>query len=135
MKIKSILTTALTAGLLAIGLDTPALAQDKLKDKAKISKTEAKKAALAKVPGGKVKDSELEEEGGQLIWSFDIATKGTKDITEVHVDAMTGQVIKTEKESAADEFAEKAKDRKEKSGKKAGKKEKKEKDDDKDEKK
>jgi len=46
-----------------------------------------------------VQSSELEEEKGKLVWSFDIATPGTKDITEVLVDALTGQVVSTEKET------------------------------------
>ena len=75
--------------------------QSKLAAQAKITKAEAEKTALAKVPGGKVKESELEEEDGKLIWSFDIATKGSKDITEVHVDAITGAVIQTKSETAA----------------------------------
>ncbi len=130
MKTKTILSSLLTAGLLAVWLVTPVAAKDE--PQTKISKAAAKKIALAKVPGGKIKDAELEKEGGKLFWSFDIATKGTKDITEVHVDAKTGEILSVEKESAADEAAEKAKEKKEE----VGKKEKKEKDDDeKDEKK
>ena len=130
MKAKHFLTTILTAGLLALWVAQPVSAADA--PKSKISKAEAEKAALAKVPGGKIKDAELEEEDGKVIWSFDIATKGTKDITEVHVDANTGEVIKVETESAKDEAAEKEKEKSEKKeGKKKGEKD----DDDKDEKK
>ena len=57
-------------------------AKSKLEVKAKITKAEAKKTALAKVLKGKVKEGELEEENGKLVWSFDIASPGTKDITE-----------------------------------------------------
>ena len=124
MKSTTILSSVLTVGLLAVWLVTPVTAKDK--PKATVSKAAAKKIALAKVPGGKIKDAELEKEGGKLFWSFDIATKGTKDITEVHVDAKTGEVLWVEKESAADEAAERAKEKKEG----VGKKEKKEKDDD-----
>ena len=53
--------------------------------------------ALAKAPGGTVKEGELEKEKGKLIWSFDIATPDTRDITEVNVDAITGQVVSVEK--------------------------------------
>lgn len=60
---------------------------------AKITKKEASKIALAKVPGGKIKEAELEKENGKLIWSFDIKIKGAKDITEVQVDAITGNVV------------------------------------------
>ena len=71
------------------------------------------KTALAKVPNGTVKEAELEEEKGKLIWSFDIATPGTKDITEVNVDAITGKIVATEIEKAKDE-AKEAKDEKKK---------------------
>ena len=42
----------------------------------------------------------MEKEHGKLIWSFDIATPDTKDITEVNVDAITGDVVSVEKEAA-----------------------------------
>ena len=74
---------------------------------AKISRGDAERAALAKVPNGVIKEGELEKEHGRLIWSFDIASPGSKDITEVHVDAKTGEVIATEKETEAHEAAEK----------------------------
>ena len=110
MKRKTILRAALTAGLLAGLLATPAFAKDKLAAKAKISKAAAQKTALAKVPGGKVKEAELEEENGKLIWSFDIATKGSKDITEVAVDAITGEIVSVVLETPADQAKEKAED-------------------------
>ena len=92
--------------------------KSKSEGKPKITKGEAKKIALAKVPKGKVKDTELETEGGKLIWSLDIATPGTKDITEVHVDALTGDVIAVENETPEDQAKEAKKSKK---GKKSGK--------------
>ena len=78
----------------------------KLEAQAKISKAEAEKLAMEKVPGGTIKEGELEKEKGKLIWSFDVSTPGTTDITEVHVDAITGAVT-TEKETAQQEAKEK----------------------------
>lgn len=75
---------------------------------ARISRADAEKTALAKVPGGVVKEAELEKEHGRLIWSFDITAPGSTEITEVHVDAKTGDVIRTEKETEAHEKAEKS---------------------------
>src|SRR5438105_3690498 len=75
--------------------------------RAKISRSDAERAALARVPNGVIKEGELEKEHGRLIWSFDIASSGSKDITEVHVDAITGEVIATEKESETHEAGEK----------------------------
>ena len=127
MKTKHILSSLLTLGLLA-GLTTTAFAKDKdeakLAAEAKISKADAEKAALAKVPGGTVKDAELEEEGGKLIWSVDISIPDSKDIKEVPVDALTGEVGKIETETPADQAKEAAEDAAKE------KKEKKEKDDD-----
>lgn len=88
--------------------------QAKLEAQAKVSRAEAESAALARVPGGNVKEGELEKEHGKLIWSFDIATAGSTDISEVAVDALTGQVISVEKETAEDEAKEKHHDKKEK---------------------
>ena len=114
MRVQTIIGTFLTLAL-AIGLTTATFAADKeanLKAKAKISKAEATKTALAKVPGGKVKEAELEEEKGKIIWSFDIAVKGSKDITEVQVDAITGEVVSVEKETPEDQKKEKEQDKK-----------------------
>ncbi|PYJ82866.1 MAG: hypothetical protein DME22_17225 [Verrucomicrobia bacterium] len=115
MKLKTILPCLFTC-VLAIGLlDAPLLAKDKkskLEAKAKISKKEAGKIALAKVPHGKIKEAELEEENGKLVWSFDIATPHSKDITEVQVNAITGEVVSLEKETPADQKKEKKKEAK-----------------------
>jgi uncharacterized membrane protein YkoI len=82
--------------------------QAKLMAQAKVSKETAQQTALAKVPNGTIKEGELEQEKGKLQWSFDVATPGTTDITEVNIDAMTGDVISMDKESAADEAKEAA---------------------------
>jgi uncharacterized membrane protein YkoI len=80
--------------------------QARLMAQAKVSQADAEKTALAKVPGGTIKEGELEKEHGKLIWSFDITTPDTKDITEVNVDAITGDVVSVEKESAESEAKE-----------------------------
>ena len=51
------------------------------------------------MPGGKITEGELEKENGKLVWSFDIATTGSKDITEIQVDAITGQIVSRETET------------------------------------
>ena len=113
MKIKMIICSALAAALLAGCCTEKSEAkhkeakQAKLMAEAKISKETAQQTALAKVPNGTVKAAEIEKENGKLQWSFDVATPGIKDITEVNVDAMTGDVISVEKESAASEAKEK----------------------------
>ena len=82
--------------------------QAKLMAEAKVSKADAEKTALAKVSNGTIKEGELEKEKGKLIWSFDITTPDTKDITEVNVDAITGDVVSVEKEAAESETKEAA---------------------------
>jgi len=78
----------------------------KLKAEAKVSEADAQKTALSKVPSGKIKSSELEEEKGKLIWSFDISKPGTKNITEIQVDAKTGIIVSTQIETPADQAKE-----------------------------
>ncbi len=84
----------------------------KLEAQAKITKAEAEKIALDKVPGGTVKEGDIEKEKGKLLWSFDITTPGTTDITEVQVDAMSGAVVDVAKETVADQEKEKKEDAK-----------------------
>ena len=81
--------------------------QAKLAEEAKISQADAQKTALSRVPGGVIKESEIEKEHGRLVWSFDIATPESKDITEIEVDAQTGIVVAVETESAGKEAKEK----------------------------
>jgi uncharacterized membrane protein YkoI len=97
--------TILVAGLLGCATDKDREA--KLQAQAKVSRSEAEKIALAKVPNGTIKEGEIEKEKGKLIWSFDIATPGAADITEVQVDAMSGELVAIEKESPAQQAKEK----------------------------
>ena len=117
MTIKNFTCSILTLGLLTGGLtacktEKEGRNESKLEAQAKISKADAQKTALAKVPGGTIKEAGIEKEKGKLIWSFDIATPGTKDITEVAVDAITGEVVAVDKETPADEAKEKKADKK-----------------------
>jgi uncharacterized membrane protein YkoI len=88
--------------LLATGLVAGCKTENEsaLQAQAKISKADAQATALAKVPNGSVKEGELEREHGRLIWSFEINTPDTKDITEVNVDATSGEVVNVEHEKA-----------------------------------
>ncbi len=124
MKSLKIISVLILTAALAGAVCNSALGADKEKNleaKAKIPRADAEKTALAKVPHGTIKEGELEEEKGKLIWSFDIATPGTKDITEVNVDAVTGAVISVDVEKPADEAKEAKDEAKEKKGKKAEK--------------
>jgi uncharacterized membrane protein YkoI len=101
-------TTAPAAKSAAVTSNVPA----DLAAKAKISLEAARATALAKVPKGKLKSEELEEENGKLLYSFDIKVPGKSGVEEVEVDALNGSVIKVGHESAAAEKAEAAKDAK-----------------------
>ena len=81
--------------------------ESQLASRAKISRAQAEATALKRVHGGKVNEAELEEEHGKLVWSFDISKPGTRNITEVLVDAITGKVVSTEIETPQHEAQEK----------------------------
>jgi uncharacterized membrane protein YkoI len=110
MKNKIIIAGLLAAAIVAVGVAgcvSEKQEQAELQAQAKISKEQAQQIALAKAPGGTVKEAELEKEKGKLIWSFDIATPGSKDITEVGVDAITGDVVSVESETPEQQKKEK----------------------------
>ncbi len=78
----------------------------------KIGMAKAKAIAMKRV-SGKIKSSELENENGKWIYSFDVRnSKGT--ITEVNVDAYTGAVIAVDEENPQKEAAEKKQEKMEK---------------------
>jgi uncharacterized membrane protein YkoI len=85
----------LATGLLA-GCETEN--ESALQKQAKISKADAEATALARVPTGTVKECELEEEHGRVIWSVTLTTPDSQDVTEVNVDAVSGIVVKIEHE-------------------------------------
>jgi uncharacterized membrane protein YkoI len=81
--------------------------QAKLESEAKVARADAEKTALARVPNATVKEAELEKEHGKLIWSFDLTTPDTKNITEVEVDAISGEIVSVETETPEKEAKEK----------------------------
>jgi uncharacterized membrane protein YkoI len=78
-----------------------------LRKEATIAEADARKTALAAVPGGKVQSHELEREKGKLIYSYDIKVAGKSGIEEVNVDAKTGEIVAHEHEDAKAEAKEK----------------------------
>ncbi len=85
--------------------------QASLMAKAKITQAAAEKIALAKVPSGTIKSAELENERGALVWSFDIATPKSANITEIQVSAKTGKIVRTEIENPKAQAKETAMDK------------------------
>lgn len=106
--------TALTllATAAAVTWSVAAPTEAELMKQAKLTKIEAEHIALGKVPNGQVKSAEIENEKGHLVWSFDIVTPGNKDITEILVDAKSGQIISRQAETPRDQAAEAAADKK-----------------------
>ena len=102
----------MNARILLVGAILTMLAATSIRaaDTPKIERAVAEKAALTRVPGGHVKEGELEHEHGRLVWSFDIEKPGTRDIVEVQVDANSGEVVSTTIETPADESKEAAKE-------------------------
>jgi len=83
-------------------------AEPGLKAKAKVPSDSAMKVALAKVPGGRISEAELEREHGKVVYSFDITDPKRSGVEEVLVDANTGKVVSAKHESAAAEAKEQA---------------------------
>jgi uncharacterized membrane protein YkoI len=114
MKTPKLICSVLAAGLLAGCVsekdEHQEATQAQLMAQAKVSKADAGQIALAKVPNGTAKEGELEKEHGKLIWSFDITTPDSKDITEVELDAITGSVLAVDKETPEDQAKEAAED-------------------------
>ena len=92
--------------------------QATLMKEAKVSEATARTTALAQVPNGSVKSSEIERENGKLIYSFDITVPGKTGIEEVNVNALDGSVVGREHETAKTEKKEAVTEAKEKKVKK-----------------
>jgi hypothetical protein len=74
---------------------------------ATVTDEQARRVALAQVPGGKVISGELEHEHGRWIWSYDIRVDGKSGIEEVQVDAHTAKVVNQHHETPRMERREK----------------------------
>jgi len=101
----------LAVGAVSVSAQAPAKkaaeSQASLRKEAKIAEADARKTALAAVPGGKVQSHELEREHGKLIYSYDIKVAGKSGVEEVNVDAMSGAIVAHEHEDAKTEAKEK----------------------------
>src|SRR5260370_23993747 len=106
----SIIAVALAASWTPFNLWAQQSEAELLKQ-ARVTKHEAKRIALARVKGGTLKSAELEKENGVLIWSFDVAQPGKKDVTEVWVDATTGKITAVDVETPLTQKKEAAEDK------------------------
>ena len=93
----------------AIATHATAQTQRQLHEQVRVEQKDALKIALAHVPPHSVVQSvELEQENGRVVWSYDIKVPKTSDITEVQVDAKTGEIVDQHTETRQTEAAEKA---------------------------
>jgi hypothetical protein len=70
---------------------------------ARISDAQARAIALQRVPGGRIVDAELEDEGGTLIYSYELRAANGRGTVELEIDARTGAVLSEEREGAGDD--------------------------------
>src|SRR5262245_6108208 len=101
----SIIALALAASWAPFNLPAQQNEAELLKE-ARVTKYQAKRIVLARVKHGTIKSAELEKENGVLIWSFDVAQPGKKNVTEVWVDATTGKIIAVDVETPIGEKKE-----------------------------
>jgi hypothetical protein len=80
------------------------------RSQAKITSEVAVQTALARVPGGQIREGELEREHGKLVYSFDVNVPNREGVDEVQVDARSGKVVSVKHESAAAEAKELSKE-------------------------
>jgi uncharacterized membrane protein YkoI len=98
-----LITIGLTLALMATQATAP---QTVHADKSALTRAEAEQIAHSRVTEGVIKSAELEREHGKQVWSFDIARPGQTNLTELHIDALTGAVVSTTEESPKDEASE-----------------------------
>ncbi len=77
----------------------------------RITQKQAEQIALSKVPGGKIRSSELTGAGRQRFWAVFVLKPNSKNAKEIHVDARSGQVLKSQTEKPEDQAEEPAKTR------------------------
>jgi hypothetical protein len=67
--------------------------------KAVVREDSAAKIAQARMPNARIQAVELENEKGNLIYSYELKIAGHKGIEEVNVNAKTGAVVNVEHEN------------------------------------
>ncbi len=107
----TLLTTAVllaVSATAALSQQVPTVKEESpgLQAKAKVPPAQALQIAMTKVPNGVLQEAEIEQEGGKLVYSFDIKVTGKSGSEEVEVDAMTGKVLSVEHESPEEEANE-----------------------------
>ncbi len=110
--------SAIMATVLGVASASFTFAQKPAGPAPKVAEKTARATALARIPNGVVKSEELENEGGHLIYSYDIKVPGKPGIDEVNIDAMTGKILNVAHEGKAAEAREATQDAKDAAAKK-----------------
>jgi len=84
------------AGQTAAALPAPAAS---LQYNAKIAYGAARITALRAVPGGRIKVGALVKESGRTVWAFDMVQTAARSVTEVVIDATTGEVVSVKRQT------------------------------------
>jgi Peptidase propeptide and YPEB domain len=103
---RAALELAILGSILLVPLETFAAPEAPIPSQPKVAESAARATALARVKGGIVQRSELEREAGKLVWSFDIERPGSKNVTEILVDANTGRIVSKKQETPAEQAKE-----------------------------
>ena len=119
-----LLLSAIFTGTLAVILSGCATekTQAQLQAMARLTQGDAEQVAAPKVPGGTLHEAELEEEDGKVVWSLEYTMPGTNMVTEVEVDAVSGEILAVEQEENDDDDDDNGKGKKKSSKKKTSKK-------------
>jgi uncharacterized membrane protein YkoI len=115
--VRSIMQSLVAAGAITVAASTTLAAQGQgptykrdlpadLVKQATVSEANAAKTVAARLPNGRIQAVELENEGGRLIYSYEVKVPGRSGIEEINVNAKTGAVVSTEHESPAKERGE-----------------------------
>lgn len=65
----------------------------------RISEDVARSVASERFPDSAFERSDLEKEHGRLIWSIQLRPHGSNAVREVHIDALSGEIVATEVET------------------------------------
>lgn len=76
--------------------------QSQLSQQAQVTQDQASQAALASVPGT-VQRVRLERDAGKIVYDVTVQPQGGGALTEVEVDATSGQVLKSQPARADDD--------------------------------
>lgn len=63
--------------------------------KPSVSMEAAQKTALSQVPGGSIKEAELEKENGRLVYEFEVVDSSHR-VSKIDVDANSGDIVGVE---------------------------------------